>query len=305
MENKEKKYGGVIIKPVKEGSLNLTFKTNLASGDWTAYQPLPENQYGNYGDYMDCETEAFTHSIEAQMNHLKSIGAFSANQIAQMTALGYINTNGSFEFSVRFLAKLDGTTNEGNDNQSVYNGFVNYGLVAQSTWSWNPTMTFAEYYAQVPQNIIDQGRQIFNFISVAPLQWIIQDGNNSMTNRSAIIAQALVQAPVQISVPVCPSFQEGQSPIKTCNMTVPTHSMELFSVGSVFNVRDDYNPYNKEFNLDYPMLYCSLTTISVVPDIAPTLPVQPIKDPTNTYPSMVPETSTWWTKFWAVLKGNK
>lgn len=271
MENKNR---GVKILPRKEGAASVPFKENVPTGDHTPYLPIPEDQFDSNGDFMDCETEAFVHSLETQMNFLKATDAFSVDQITQMTALGYINTNGSFQFSVRFLAKMDGTTDEGNDNENVMNGFKEYGIVAQNVWPWDTTMTFAEYYAEIPQNIIDQGKEIFKFIQVNGFQWLIEDEDNTLAGKALIIKNALKQAPVQISVPLCPTYytDAGSNDIITsCGETTPVHSMMIFSENNSYEVRDDYNPYNKAFALDYPMLYASQTIIEAVADVTSVL----------------------------------
>lgn len=117
------------------------------------------------------------------------------------------------DFSERFLAKMSGTTLDGNNLESVVNALKKYGLVMDTDWPEPYTFTWDEYYAAIPQEIIDKGK--------ATLAQYVEVGNISVVNN---LAGALQTAPCIIFTP----------------SGVPSHARCVLSANQVF---DSYPPY--------------------------------------------------------------
>jgi hypothetical protein len=255
---------GVIIKPVQIGA-DIPYEVVNASGDWTNFLPQPETQTGINGDKFCCVTEAFVHILETQMNYAKDTGKFTDEQIAEMQTLNYINGNGSFEFSVRFLATLDGTTHSGNDGSTVYEKFLNYGIIGNVDYPSDPNLTWEQFYAPISQDLINKGQSIFKYIDLSGMNWVLNGGAVD----ESVIAYRLKQAPLQIYSPICPSYNTPiNGIIGTCNLTVPQHSMEIAGQDILTDCKvwDTYPPYLKTFAKDYPYMYISQCVIKVIPD---------------------------------------
>jgi len=103
---------GIILEPLKPEdyvagvSSPIVYNTRLKDGNWTPYAWDTENQYSSKGDALDCVTESFINSIEAQE---------------------YFITGKKVNYSKRWIAKISGT------NQGIYKGLGNtYGNVAEA-----------------------------------------------------------------------------------------------------------------------------------------------------------------------------
>jgi len=105
--------------------------------------PIPpsEEQHDNIVDFQDCTSESAVHCIESQ-------------EIAQ--------TGQTVGYSERALAKLSGNTPQGNTAQNVLDAIQKYGLIPESLWSSvpSPDMTWDDYYADIPQDILSQGVKV-------------------------------------------------------------------------------------------------------------------------------------------------
>src|ERR1051325_9571425 len=122
---------GVLIKEHPVGGQNV-FSIRNPIGKWP--QPHGENQYSNLTDTMACVSYSAVHCIESQE-------LFLTGQVT--------------EYSERFLAKMSGTTHQGNYQQTVLQAIQQYGMVEDKDWpSEIPNFTWDEYYKEIPPEII-------------------------------------------------------------------------------------------------------------------------------------------------------
>jgi|SRR5579864_560055 len=107
--------------------------------DYTPFLPPYDNQHSTAGsaDAMDCVSEAFTHAIE--------IALAKRGQVQR--------------FSPRALAKLANTQPTGNSVGAVLQAVQKYGMIPYEAWPDLQTFTWAEYYADIPQSVIDLGQE--------------------------------------------------------------------------------------------------------------------------------------------------
>lgn len=136
-------------------------------GDWKNYLPSQEKQVTNFTDSMACVTFSALNCIETQYKYL---------------------TGQEINFSDRFIAKMSGTTHQGNTIQRVLDTIRKYGLVLEEEWPTDKTFIWDEYYAPIPPNVLAKAKKYtigYEFGSTnyskdlkqAPLQMIIVKDN--------------------------------------------------------------------------------------------------------------------------------
>jgi len=136
-------------------------------GDWSGFEPRGENQFSNHQDSMACVTFSALNCIETQYKFL---------------------TGKEINFSDRFIAKLSGTTQQGNTIQKVLDTIRKYGLVLETEWPTPASFSWDEYYATIPPEVLAKARKFtigYEFgspdyahdLKQAPLQMIIVKDN--------------------------------------------------------------------------------------------------------------------------------
>ena len=158
-------------------------------------QPIPESQNSLDATWA-CASYATTHSIESQIQKL---------------------TGKTVNLSARFLAKMSGTIpTVGNYITKVFDTIYKYGLVEDKDWPQPPVFTNAEYYAEIPQAIIDKGQEFLK-------EWNL----DYLTNIYGVdVPKALITAPLIAWVP----------------QSSPNHFVEVLDEKTAF---DSFSPYVK------------------------------------------------------------
>ena len=125
---------GVIIenKPKDFVAGTLPYEVLNPTGDWTVYLPTGEVQYSHYADSMACVTFSCLNVLETQYKFL---------------------TGREINFSDRFIAKVSGTTQQGNSVQRVLDAINTYGLVLEEDYPAPKDFTWDEYYSEIPPEI--------------------------------------------------------------------------------------------------------------------------------------------------------
>ena len=134
------KNNGVIlgdhINTYRSGRLGavLPYEVRNESGDWEADLPLEERQSNDNGDSMSCVTFGEVSGIETQeFSWLKAFGIPDAPN-----------------YSDRWIAKMSGTTREGNYLWKVAETIRKYGLVREESYPAPPLpWTWEQYHADI------------------------------------------------------------------------------------------------------------------------------------------------------------
>lgn len=113
---------------------SLTYEERLPSGDWRPYLVQKEHQKGKE-DSMSCVSFSACSSIEIQEKFL---------------------TGKENNYSDRWIAKMSGTTAEGNYLYKVGDAIRNLGLVKEESYPAPPDFTFAQYHAEIPPDKLAQ-----------------------------------------------------------------------------------------------------------------------------------------------------
>lgn len=182
----------------------LPFEVRNASADWRQWLPdKDEVQKSSNADAMACVSFSLTNSLEMQARKI---------------------TGKNYNWSDRFLAKLSGTTKEGNALGVVADTVRKLGLVNESTWATPQDFTWSSFYVDVPDYVKAAAKAEFPF-SIA-YEWV------PATKTS--LQYHLQHAPLQITIP-------GKN---------PNHAVVLVAiVGSTYYYYDSYAPFLKSMSM--------------------------------------------------------
>lgn len=216
---------------------------NRTVKDWSIYLPDFELQYNKVTDFLECVTMSGGHSLEMQLNYFLSQKQFSDEALNFYHNNNFI-VNGVFHISKRFNAKLNGTdVQKGQYLNVAADHFRSDGFVPDSAWPVTDNMTWDEFYAPVPQNLVDLGKKALWFIAIQ-YQWLDQ----------ANIPVALAATPVQVATEVCAGWDSGKVVAK-CSGQPIQHSTIIYGRDGSNNWLDfdHYPPYEQILSSDYEL----------------------------------------------------
>lgn len=96
-------------------------------------------------------------------------GADATNCVSEAVIHVLEMLQGNFQrWSPRALAKLSGTTPQGNNIQTVVNAVNRYGLIPYDLWPDLETFTWQDYYATIPQEILQRANKNYQINLIAP-----------------------------------------------------------------------------------------------------------------------------------------
>src|SRR3990167_250785 len=188
---------GVIIQPKASDYYagQLPYEVVNPIGVWYDFEPTPEMQKDHDTDTMACVTFSALNILETQY---------------------YFLTGQRINFSDRFIAKVSGTTQQGNTCQAVLDAIRHYGLVLESDYPTPTDFDWNEYYAPIPNEVF--GKAILKPINgVSPVSYEFG---------ATDYAKELKQAPLQMLI------EKGN----------PYHAVEMVSLTHQFN---SYPPYHE------------------------------------------------------------
>lgn len=152
----------------------IQYEVRNPSGDWRPYLVRGEKQHSNVVDNMDCVAEATNNVGEIQIKQ---------------------QTGQEVNFSDRFLAKMSGTTTQGNWVYIVLDTWRKIGCVLEEEWPRppSPNYTWNDYYASIPQFIVDRAPS--QSIHKYDLQYEV------VGNTADAIRYHLKHAPLMVTLP--------------------------------------------------------------------------------------------------------
>ena len=183
----------------------IIYKKRLESGDWTPYCLDEEPQYSNKGDSMACVSHSVINAIQAQE---------------------YFLTGKKVNYSKRWLAKMSGTTRQGNYLNKVADTIRQYGLVLEEDYPAPSSFTWDEYHSNIPEplnlQLLKKGQEWFKKWDFAYEFLQINDAN---------LDYHLKHSPIQI--------------------VIPGHAVcGIYSPDMYITYRDSYPQYNKKYAIN-------------------------------------------------------
>lgn len=186
----------------------LPFIERNALGNWESDLPAEERQYNDGGDSMSCVTFAELNGVETQEFHLDVTGEHP-------------------EYSDRWIAKMSGTTREGNYLYKVADAIRRFGLVKEesypkpsSPWTWD------QYHANIPEPLFSQ-------LKAEGQEWLKKWDvkYESVATDKASLMRHLKMAPLTVVVPghAILNFQTTADLIRYFD-TYPPHKKSASSI---------------------------------------------------------------------------
>lgn len=215
------------------------------SGDWGPYLPTDERQSGKFFDSMACVSFSALNVIETQINYFLANNMLSFSTKTQLSLMGFIDPNGKFNGSDRFLAKASGTTSAGNYLNVVAETIRKQGIAPERDWTWDlDTFTWELFYAGIPTSVSEKAKQFLNLFDIQ-YEWVYDMDD----------AKHLKQAPLQIAIVTCGGW--NNPPVAWCNVQGANHAVMMYkqAAGGERVIYDHYVPYIKQLNLDYGIPY--------------------------------------------------
>ena len=259
-ELKEGTNTGVLIQEPRptdfiagDANISSVSLSRLESGDWRPFLSDPESQNSIYFDSMACVTFSAIKSIVIRLNRLLAEKAIPVGTLVELEKQGYLK-DGKFNFSERFTAKMSGTTRGGNYAVSVWDSIRKDGLVPESDWAYprgktTPAFDWDDYYAPIPEALKEKGKAFLKLFDIS-YQWLATGAGATEAQFNAW----LKVGPIQILTPVCPPWNTTDT-IPACGRVVSHATTMVFADDTSYSIADHYNPFNKQFALDYPIPY--------------------------------------------------
>lgn len=279
METRETDYIAGLNSPIP-------YEVRLSTGDWRPYLCTRERQ--SPPETSNCVGFSANHANDTTINAIINL-AIATDKFSQATLdffkkNGYLDFTGSFNSSDRFTGINAKTTKGGNSQQAVLDSIRRVGLIPESmlpfggdTWEeyMNPTL--------ITQEMLDLGQEFLKHVKIN-YEWIFMLGDGR--DPIAKLKYHLKHAPVQVTIPICPSWWAQTPVIATCPLKTPQHAVLVPAVDNDgVPIFDQYDPYMKKLALDYPILYGLKIVVGSMPVV-------------ETIDPMI-EQANYWRKFWA------
>lgn len=276
---------GVLMTPIK-------YEVRVLDGDWTPYFGNYQNQKWGQWDSNSCWALSAINCAEDQCEWLMKNKKFTAEAIKFFSSNGYIDEDGDFSFSERFLEILSGVHDNGNNQMTAWvlmqeNGLIPRSMLDYSAERANKFYSKAafndDYFnkAEITPAMVELGRQSLKYINISR-QWI---GNNFKTPDINVLRAALKQAPLQIGVPVpVDKYLWNREFVQYDGRKIADHAVQLYKMNldDTYGIFDQYLPNLKRLSKDY---FLPLVTQGII----------------NATPVVVEPPRGFWNVFWSAV----
>lgn len=223
----------------------ILYSEILPDGNWTKY--LPSDEFQNKGfESMSCVSFSGSNCVEMQLNRLLIEDLIPDDILAEFKTLGYLE-NGLFNFSDRFIAKMDGTTPSGNTLPNFWNAIRHYGLIGEANWPGIWT-TWAVYYQSIPQALKDKALKFLNYFEIK-YEYIVNGGHLTLD----LARYHLKQAPLHIASATCSGWSDSNT-VQKCDWPI-SHATAVYNADAIYYDFDSYSPFDKKLAGDYAIPY--------------------------------------------------
>lgn len=256
-------------------STSIQYEVRLPSGDWSPYFGKYQNQKWGQWDSDSCWCLSAINCAEDQLEWLRKNGMFSQDALDFFSLHGYIDADGDFSLSERFIEVMSGIKDAGNNQMDAWILMQSVGCIPRPmlTYSAQRASLFSTQQGFVndyfdPRVITDEmkalGKQFLYYVKIER-QWI---GTPWKTPTIEIIKAALKQAPVQIGIPVPRniSLYNTSALISYDGKVSADHAVELYALSpnGQYEFFDQYVPNLKILSSDYYLPFVSQGILSAV-----------------------------------------
>lgn len=226
MKTEFKNFGALVGWKITDYHANakvgaLPYEIRQSDGNYKPFLPLGEWQRSDNGDSMSCVTFAEINSVETQEGQ---------------------QTGQQINYSDRWIAKMSGTTREGNYLSTVAETIRKVGLVLESDYPAPLKYTWEEYHATIPERLKSQleakGKEWLNKWSVSY--------ESVATDRTSLMKH-IKHAPLIV--------------------IIPGHAvMNFYTTQDIINYFDSYEPFLKQTTAIVSALKLVITPKEHAPD---------------------------------------
>lgn len=230
----------------------IPYEVRNQTGDWSPWFGAWEGQKHGDLDTNCCWCFAGCECVDDQLMFLWKTGTFSPDDIQWFKDKGYIDPDGDFYISRRFIAILSGVRDNGNDEADFWRLFAINGIVPNSSLPFTNNESYFDR-AAITDDLAILGREFLGRVSVASEEL----GKRFSIRSVDTIKSALLQSPLQIGIPVPQDGTWNQNKIKWNGDKTPEHSVELYKYDPVadpdfpYFIYDQYVPAKKQLSKDY------------------------------------------------------
>ena len=252
------------IRPRLHGifSMSIPYEIRNTTGDWSLWFGEWEAQRKGWFDTQSCWSYAANEVCEDQLEFLMKTNRFSKTDIKWFQDNGYIDSDGDFYLSRRFIPILSGVRDTGNDESEFWRLTKKYGAIPSAML---PFTTQEEYFdtSKITPAMYALGKEFLKRVDIRYEEL----GKRFTRKAPELIKTALFQTELQIGVPVPQYTSWNQTKIKYEGDPTPAHSVALYKYDESdpeypYFVYDQYEPKLKQLSKDYFITLCTKAVIN-------------------------------------------
>lgn len=254
----------------------IQYEARVSEGNWKPWKPTDEWQRrrvsGKLGyDTNSCVTFSGNNTLEAQLKFLIDQGKVSDEAMTFLRENGYFDEDGFPNFSDWFGANTNGTTVDGNDLGSFWEGVRKNGLLPQvDGHSPNDFSTNEEWLnkALVTDAMRAKAKRFLEFFNVA-YEWVVLD----QAGRWDLFEKHVKHAPLHIAVGTGADWnRKDGNPVQPVESRRLNHAIAYWDLDTKdHDILDHYEPFMKELAKEYYIPYAikGVLTVKTMPPAKP------------------------------------
>ena len=251
------------------GAVSIPYFIRKPDGNWEIIKITGEIQNFLLFDSMGCVSNSWTNSNDKQIEFFRKNGVVITAGIKDWLATrgvqvetgnyvideekikDWIDENGKFNTSNRFLAKTSNTSEYGNSPMNVGDAALEYGLPPESVWSIKKFIeegfNRAEFYKTPPQSVKDFGLR-FKELFYTPYERLPD-------TKQSTFEKYLKRAPIWWASATCSGWQDSEI-VNACSLS-PNHMTlgQGLKLNEHLEDYDSYNPFDKKLAWNYRIYF--------------------------------------------------
>lgn len=247
---------------VRVNGIKSAFQVRNPSGDWSPYFGQYEGQKKDWFDTNSCWAYAGNEVLEDQLEFLMKTGGFEDYEIQWFKDKGYIDEDGDFYISRRYIPTLSGLTTNGGDPAEFWRLTKKYGAIPSKML---PFTNINEYFdkSKITQEMYDLGKEFIERVSIDAKEL----GRRFDGYKIADLKLALLETELQIGIPVPQDGTWNREKVNMPSHTWPDHEIALFKIDEKadpeypYFIYDQYYPNIKQLHKDYHIPLCTVATV--------------------------------------------
>lgn len=255
------------------GSL-IPYEIRNPLGDWSPYFGQYESQRHDDIDTNCCWAFAGNECMEDSLEFLWKTNRMSQANKDWFQANGYIDSDGDFYLSRRFIPTLSGVTNTGNDQSEFWRLTRIYGAIPDKLL---PYTNNQEYFdkSKITPAMYALGKEFLKRISIQ-----YQEGGKRFARKDiTFLKRLLLQGELQIGIPIpVMSYLWNAEKVDWDGGTQAAHSLALYKIDEgvdgkdeyPYYIYDQYSPMLKRLSRDYFIPIVTQLLLTEIPQVAPT-----------------------------------